>query len=81
MFQQKAIKPQQLKICKMKNSKRVQEVKKELSKVNIYEALDIATKRFVNACYDLGLSVEQSRRIMISKEGLDTIAKEAAKLI
>ena len=65
----------------MKNSKRVQEVKQELSKVNIYEALDIATKKFVNACYDLGLSVEQSRRIMVSKEGMDTIAKEAAKLI
>jgi len=64
----------------MKNL-RVEEVKQELSKVNIYEALDIATKRFLNACYDLGLSVEQSRRIMISKEGLDTIAKEAAKLI
>ncbi len=65
----------------MKNSKRVQEVTAELSKVNIYEAIEIATKKFSNACYDLGLSIEQSRRIMISKEGLDTIAKEAAKLI
>jgi hypothetical protein len=65
---------------KMKNL-RVEQVKTELSKVNIYEAIDIATKRFTNACYDLGLSVEQSQRIMVSRQGLDVIAKEAAKLI
>jgi hypothetical protein len=65
---------------KMKNLT-VEQVKTELSKVNIYEAIDIATKRFVNACYDLGLSVEQSQRIMVSKQGLDVIAKEVAKLI
>ena len=65
----------------MKNSKRVQEAKAELSKGNIYEAIEIATKNFSKACYALGLSVEQSRRIMTSKEGLDTIAKEAAKLM
>lgn len=59
----------------------VEQVKTELSKVNIYEAIDIATKRFTNACYDLGLSVEQSQRIMGSRQGLDVIAKEAAKLI
>ena len=59
----------------------VEQVKRELSKVNIYEAIDIATKRFTNACYDLGLSVEQSQRIMVSKQGFDVIAKEAAKLI
>ena len=56
-------------------------VKQELSKVNIYEAIDIATKQFVKSCYDLGLSVEKTQRIMVSKEGLDVIAKEAAKLI
>ena len=59
----------------------VEQLKRELSKVNIYEAIDIATKRFTNACYDLGLSVEQSQRIMVSRQGLDVIAKEAAKLI
>jgi hypothetical protein len=59
----------------------IEQLKRELSKVNIYEAIDIATKRFTNACYDLGLSVEQSQRIMVSKQGLDVIAKEAAKLI
>ena len=59
----------------------IEQVKRELSKVNIYEAIDIATKRFTNACYDLGLSVEQSQRIMVSKQGFDVIAKEAAKLI
>ena len=59
----------------------VEQVKTELRKVNIYEAIDIATKRFTNACYDLGLSVEQSQRIMVSKQGLDVISKEVAKLI
>jgi len=59
----------------------IEQVKRELSKVNIYEAIDIATKRFTNACYDLGLSVEQSQRIMVSKQGFDVIAKEVAKLI
>jgi hypothetical protein len=59
----------------------VEQVKRELSKVNIYEAIDIATKQFTNACYDLGLSVEQSQRIMVSRQGLDVIAKEVAKLI
>ena len=56
-------------------------VKQELSKVNFYEIIEIATKKFADACYDMGLSVEDARRIMISKEGLDVIAKEAAKLI
>ena len=59
----------------------VETAKQELKKVNIYEAIDIATKQFVKSCYDLGLSVEKSKRIMVSKEGLDVIAKEAAKLI
>lgn len=64
----------------MKNL-RVEEVKQELNKVNIYEAIDLATKQFINSCYDLGLSVEKSKRIMLSKQGLDVIAKKAAKLI
>ena len=64
----------------MKNS-RVEEVKTELSKVNIYEAIQIATKQFTDACYDEGLSVEKAKKLMVSKQGLDLIAKRAAKLI
>ena len=65
---------------KMKNS-RVEEVKTELSKVNIYEAIKMATKQFSDACYDEGLSAEKVRQLMVSKQGLDLIAKRAAKLI
>lgn len=58
-----------------------QTAKRELSKVNFYEIIEIATKKFTNACYDEGLSIEKTRKLIHSKEGLDIIAKEAAKLI
>ncbi len=58
-----------------------QTVKQELSKVDFSKIVEIATKKFTDACYDMGLSVEDAKRIMISKEGLDVISKEVAKLI
>ena len=64
----------------MKNS-RTEVVKAELSKVNFYKIIEIATKKITDACYDEGLSVEKTKRILYSKQGLDLIAKEAAKLI
>lgn len=60
---------------------RTETVKRELSGVNIYEAIQIATKIFSDACYDEGLSVEKARKLMHSKQGLDIIAKKAAELI
>ncbi len=59
----------------------VETAKKELSKVNFYKIIEIATKKFTDACYDEGLSVEKTKKLLYSKQGLDIIAKEAAKLI
>jgi hypothetical protein len=70
----------QLKSIKMEKSK-VEIVKKELSKVDFYKIIEIATKKFSDACYDEGLSVEKTKKLLYSKQGLDIIAKEAAKLI
>lgn len=64
----------------MEKSK-VEIVKKELSKVDFYKIIEIATKKFSDACYDEGLSVEKTKKLLYSKQGLDIIAKEAAKLI
>jgi len=64
----------------MKNL-RTETVKRELSEVNIHEAIQVATKQFTNACYDLGFSVKKTKRLMMSKQGLDVIAKNTAKLI
>ena len=58
-----------------------QTVKQELSKVNLYQIIEIATKKFTDACYDQGLSIEKTRKLIHSKEGLDVIAKVAAELI
>ena len=60
---------------------KVEQAKKELSKVNLYKIIEIATKKFMAACYAEGLSVEKTKKLMQSKQGLDVIAKEAAKLI
>ena len=59
----------------------VETVKKELSKVDFYKIIEIATKKFTDACYDEGLSVKKTKKLLYSKQGLDIIAKEAAKLI
>jgi len=59
----------------------VETAKQELSKVDFYKIIEIATKKFTNACYDEGLSVEKTKRLLYSKQGLDTIAKIAAELI
>jgi len=63
------------------NTLKLELIKQELSEVNFHKIIEIATMNFSNACHEMGLSVEDARRIMISKEGLDVIAKEAAKLI
>jgi len=64
----------------MKNLK-VEAAKQELSKVNFYKIIEIATKKFIDACYQEGLSIEKTKKLIQSKQGLDVIAKEAAKLI
>tara|TARA_R110000850_G_scaffold204898_1_gene331136 strand:- start:629 stop:823 length:195 start_codon:yes stop_codon:yes gene_type:complete len=64
----------------MKNL-RTETVKEELSQIKIYLAIELATKQFTDACYDLGFSAEKTKKLMISKEGLDAIAEKVAKLI
>lgn len=59
----------------------VETAKQELSKVNFYQIIETVTKQFTDACYDEGLSVEKTKKLLYSKQGLDLIAKEAAKLI
>lgn len=53
----------------------------ELSKVNFAAIIEVATKQFSNACFDEGLTVEKTRQLMCSAEGLEVIAKLAAKAI
>ena len=43
--------------------------------------IEAACKKFTDACYDEGLTVEKTKRMMYSAEGLDIIAKLAAKTI
>jgi len=49
---------------------------KDFSKI-----IELATKKFTDACYDQGLSVEKTKQLLYSKQGLDLIAKTAADLI
>jgi hypothetical protein len=58
-----------------------EKAKQELSKVDFQHIIAIATKKFTDACYDEGLSVEKTKQLLYSKQGLDTIAKIAAELI
>ena len=60
---------------------KVEKAKQELSKVEFQNIIAIATKKFTDACYDEGLSVEKTKRLLYSKQGLDIIAKTAAELI
>ena len=53
----------------------------ELGKVNFAAIIEAATKQFSNACFDEGLTVEKKRQLMCSAEGLEVIAKLAAKAI
>ena len=53
----------------------------ELSKVNFAAIIEAATKQFSNACFDEGLTAEKTRQLMYSAEGLEVIAKLAAKAI
>jgi hypothetical protein len=53
----------------------------ELGKVNFAAIIEAATKQFSNACFDEGLTVEKTRQLMCSAEGLEIIAKLAAKAI
>ena len=55
--------------------------KKELSKVDFSKIIKLATKKFTDACYDQGLSVEKTKQLLYSEQGLDLIAKTAADLI
>lgn len=55
--------------------------KQELSKVEFSKIIEIATKKFVDACYEQGLSIEKTEQLLYSAEGLDLIAKTAADLI
>lgn len=55
--------------------------KQELSNVNMTAIIEAACKKFTDACYDEGLTVEKTKRMMYSAEGLDIIAKLAAKTI
>jgi hypothetical protein len=59
----------------------VEKAKQELSKVDFQNIIAIATKKFTDACYDEGLSVEKTKQLLYSKQGLDLIAKTAADLI
>ena len=59
----------------------VETAKEELSKVDFQNIIAIATKKFTDACYDEGLSVEKTKQLLYSKQGLDLIAKTAADLI
>ena len=43
----------------------VETVKKELSKVDFYKIIEIATKKFTDACYDEGLSVEKTKKQLL----------------
>ncbi len=53
----------------------------ELSQVNFEAIIKAACKQFTDACFDEGLTVEKTQQLLYSKEGLDTIAKLAAKAI
>jgi len=55
--------------------------KQELSNVNMTAVIQAACKQFTDACYDEGLTVEKTKRMMYSAEGLEVIAKLAAKAI
>lgn len=59
----------------------VETAKEELSKVDFKNIIAIATKKFTDACYDEGLSVEKTKQLLYSKQGLDLIAKTSADLI
>lgn len=59
----------------------VETAKQELSKVDFQHIIAMATKKFTDACYDEGLSVEKAKQLLYSKQGLDAIAKIAAELI
>lgn len=53
----------------------------ELSQVNLEAIIQAACKQFTDACFDEGLTVEKTQQLLYSKEGLETIAKLAAKAI
>ena len=55
--------------------------KQQLSNVNMTAIIQAACKQFTDACYDEGLTVEKTKRMMYSAEGLEVIAKLAAKAI
>jgi len=59
----------------------LQTTKQELSKVEFLKIIEIATKKFTDACYDEGLSVEKTKKLLYSKQGLNLIAKTAAGFI
>ena len=63
------------------NMTTLETAKKELSKVDFSKIIELATKKFTDACYDQGLSVEKTKQLLYSKQGLDLIAKTAADLI
>jgi hypothetical protein len=59
----------------------VEKAKAELSKVDFEALIQSVCKDFVDACIDEGLSVEKTRQLLVSSEGLDLIAELAAKRI
>jgi len=59
----------------------VEKAKAELSKVDFEALIQSVCREFVDACIDQGLSVEKTRQLLVSAEGLDLIAELAAKRI
>ena len=53
----------------------------ELSQVNLEEIIKATCKKFTDACYDQGLTVEKTQQLMYSEQGLQLIAELAAKEI
>jgi len=59
----------------------VEVAKAELSNVNFQSLIQAACKEFTDACFDEGLTADKARQLMLSAEGLEVIAKLAAKRI
>ena len=59
----------------------VQTAIQEMGKVNFTAIIEKATKQFTDACFDEGLTIEKTQKLLYSKQGLDIIAKLAAKAI
>ena len=59
----------------------VQTAMQEMGKVKFTAIIEKATKQFADACFEEGLTIEKTQKLLYSKQGLDIIAKLAAKAI